>query len=42
MKQNKEKLIKQLFAGKVAEIISWKKTAELMEEATLVMNILED
>lgn len=32
--ENKEKLIKQLFVGKVSEILGTTKTAELLKEAT--------
>jgi len=34
---DKEKLIKQLFIGKVAEIIGTEKTAKLLNEATVTI-----
>jgi hypothetical protein len=35
---DREKLIKQLFVGKVAEIIGTEKTTELLKDATVVID----
>jgi hypothetical protein len=35
---DREKLIKQLFVGKVAEIIGTEKTTELLKEATVAID----
>lgn len=35
---DREKLIKQLFVGKVTEIIGTEKTIELLKEATIVID----
>jgi len=37
---NKEKLIKQLFVGKVSDIIGFKKTTKLLKEATDAINAI--
>ena len=35
---NREKLIKQIFIGKVAEIIGHEKTLELLKESTMAID----
>lgn len=37
---NKEKLVRQLFVGKVSEIIGFDKTVELLKESTNAINKL--
>lgn len=35
---DREKLIKQLFVGKVAEVIGFEKTTELLKESTIAID----
>lgn len=38
---DKQKLIKQLFAGKVSEVLGFEKTTELLKEATDAINAID-
>ncbi|MCK5614221.1 hypothetical protein KAR91_70805 [Candidatus Pacearchaeota archaeon] len=38
---DKQKLIKQLFAGKVSDILGFEKTTELLKEATEAINTMD-